>query len=226
MARLKCTSVVVQQNAYVLQFVARMRRMLSRRRRRSAARDGLGHPLLKLADLLVVLRPLRQQARRDAELGLLGERVVALGSPTSMKRFTVRQSARPRRSAPPGAAQNRTRSMVLAVASVASEHHVSHHSHSCGREKMGTCICMWLGRSCHRRIARGAEGHSRMLAPPTPLPPLWRGARRAPGRGWPASWGRPRGTGIGRGSGHRRRSRGSASGRPRRARWRRGPSAA
>jgi len=47
-----------------LQLVARMRGMPRRRRCRcgGGARAGLDQPLLQLADLLVVLRPLGQQA--------------------------------------------------------------------------------------------------------------------------------------------------------------------
>lgn len=39
------------------------------------------------------------------------------------------------------------RSIVLAVALEPSSHHVSHQSHSCGREKMGTWCCAKFGKS-------------------------------------------------------------------------------
>jgi len=152
---LKCTLVVVQQNAFY-----------SSSRGCGACSDDADvgaevEPAPALANRSWSWRISwsycdHSGSRRDAtlSLGSLVRGLLHYYRQRERKRCTTHQ--RGRNSAQHWLARIRARSMVLAVASVASEHHVSHHSHSCGREKMGTCICMWLGRSCNECIARHA----------------------------------------------------------------------
>lgn len=118
------------------QFVSQLCRAIVRASLVSSLLELRDHLELHLALLLVEFAPvLADDLVRVVQLGYLGQGIVALH--TSKNGVTKGRITR-------------TRSMVLAFSLLASEHHVSHQSHSCGSEKIGTCICKKLGRSWSR----------------------------------------------------------------------------